>query len=514
MIIKSLNNTTFLKIVLLLILILKLTISINTGLFEDEAIYWNWSQSPDPSYSLTTLAAINFFTQIFGSSAEFIVRLPALTVNFLLIFFFYRIGNLYKIPERKILLSLILFFSVPFVTIYTSFISPDSLLLLFAVAVTYFTLKIIKFNKLQDWIFCGVSFGLLILSKYLGLIYLTIAVIYFFSNRKFFGEKFFTNFSAFMISLLIVISPLLIWNLIYEPVWLKYYLLTDADKINTALFERLSVFFLSQISILLPFIFLLIIFLAVKIFKQKNKSREIKFLLYAFSAMLVIFILSSFTGKIKGNWSFIMYIPLLISVMFFQYNNFKKILITMCFIFNLFLLVLLNLNSSQIINIADNSFGRYINNSYKYYWPDHVKSECNDRNWEERIIKMKFWRNTISEIENEIKTSDVKFDFIASNNYNLSPLLNFYLIDSSEVYVIGDLRFKYINSAEVNNQLTGKDAVIISYGDPEIEYLKTKFENINIVKNIKTKLSDNISQEFKIIHCKNFNPYLALENNK
>ena len=135
-----------LKILLGIILALKFTISFNTGLFEDEAIYWNWSQNPDPSYSFTTLIGIKIFTMMPGLLNEFTVRMAALLTNFVIILFFYKTGKMLGFSKKKILISMILLFSIPFVTIYTSFISPDSMLLMFSVISIYFTLRVLKFG--------------------------------------------------------------------------------------------------------------------------------------------------------------------------------------------------------------------------------------------------------------------------------------------------------------------------------------------------------------------------------
>ncbi|MFZ1322054.1 MAG: glycosyltransferase family 39 protein [Ignavibacteria bacterium] len=503
-----------LKILLGIILALKFTISFNTGLFEDEAIYWNWSQNPDPSYSFTTLIGIKIFTMMPGLLNEFTVRMAALLTNFVIILFFYKTGKMLGFSKKKILISMILLFSIPFVTIYTSFISPDSMLLMFSVISIYFTLRVLKFGSLKDWILCGITFGLLILSKYTGAVFVPAFAVFLFLKRNEINSITYEKITAVVISLLVIISPLIIWNIIYEPVWINYYVNTGADAVSSGLGENLWKFILSQIAILLPISFLFIIYITVKQFGKKDKSVEEKYLLFSGIFIFSVFAVLAMAGKLKGNWAFTAYIPLVISFLFVNFTKFKKsskfiiTIFTLMIGMNLFLLILLNLNSDSIKNIADNKFGNYINDTFHDYWPGHKDLTGNDKNWEDRILKMKHWQKNITEISSEINSNDLEYDFIASDNFNLSPLLKFYM-KKENVYLVGDMRFRYLNSAEVFENLSGKDAVIVTYKGSDIKYLYNKFEEVKEVKDIKFSISKDLIQEFRILQCRNFKPELV-----
>lgn len=500
-----------LKILLGIIVALKFSISFNTGLFEDEAIYWNWSLNPDPSYSFTTLTGIKIFTMMPGLLNEFTVRMAALLTNFVIIFFFYKTGMLLGVSDKKILISMVLLFSIPFVTIYTSFISPDSMLLMFSVISIYFALRVIKSGSMTDWILCGITFGFLILSKYTGAVFVPAFAVFLFLKRNEISGITFSKIIAAVTSHLIIISPLIIWNIINEPVWLNYYVNTGADAVSSGIGENLWKFILSQAAILLPVFFLFIIYITLKQISKKDKSVEEKYLLFTGIFIFSVFAVLAMTGKLKGNWAFTAYIPLAISFLFINFTNFKKrnkfitAVFTLMIIMNLFLLILLNLNSDSIKNIADNRFGNYINDTFHDYWPGHNDLAGNDKNWEDRILKMKQWQKNISEISNEINLIDLEYDFIASDNFNLSPLLKFYM-KKDNVYLIGDLRFKYINSAEVFENLSGKDAVIVTYKDSDVNYIYNRFEDVKEVKDIKFSISKDLIQEFRILQCRNFKP--------
>ncbi|MBK9331385.1 MAG: glycosyltransferase family 39 protein [Ignavibacteria bacterium] len=501
----KITDTAALKTLIGIIFILKFTVSFNTALFEDEAIYWNWSLSPDPSYSFTTLIAIKIFTLIPGYLNEYTVRLPALLTNFVILFFFIKTGRLLGFAENRILFAALFLFSIPFVTIYTSFISPDTMLLMFSVISVYFSVRVIKNGTYSDWIFCGVSSGLMILSKYTGAVFVSAIAIYILFKRNDLKEFSPGKLFAFLTAILLVITPLLLWNILYEPVWFNHYINSDADYSGNNFTGRILNFILSQAAILLPASFVMFVFIIISQILKHKRSTEENFLIFCGLFILISFAVLSLTGKSKGNWSFTAFIPLGYSFLFIRKNFFSGIVLAFMVGLNLLLLITLNLNSAQIKTLADNDFGKYINSTYSDYWHGHTALTTNDRSWEERILKMKNRRSNIHEIDKVILSVEPDYKFIASDNFNLSPLLKFYL-KKDNVYLLGDLRFKYINSAEVNKDLIGKDAIVITYGNSDIGYLQKNFEELKEIKIMRFVLSDESTEEFRIIHGKNYKP--------
>lgn len=492
----------FYILVIFLIILLKFFASLNTGLFEDEAIYWNWSQSVDASYSLTTVALIKLFTALFNSSSEIIVRLPALLSNLFIIFFIFKTGQLLNAGKEMIFITVITFLSIPFVTIYSAFISPDSFILTFSVISIYYLLKAVKQDNIQDWVLSGVFTGLMILSKYTASLFLiAVAVSLLLIYRKFPG-----NCLYFFITSVIVSLPLILWNFINEAVWFKHYILTDADKIDAVFLQKIISFLLSQVSILMPFGFILTVFLIVLLLKIKVVLPEIKLLKYLSLILFLISVLFSLSGKIKGNWFFISYIPLLLFLLTLNLKRFSKLLIVSTVVFNILLLAVINLPSEKIEALSSYKAAELINKSFSSYWPDHKKNINNDYSWSDRIIKMKNWKETVNKIESDIKESGAEYDFIACDDFNLCPLLEYYFKDKEDIYLIGDPRFKYINSAESFTELKGKDALIVSYNNSPHDLLINKFEYLNYLKDVKFKMTGKIDKDFKIIYGRNFLP--------
>ena len=484
------------------ILALKFFASYSTGLFEDEAIYWNWSQTVDASYSLTTIAFIRLFTSVFNSSEELIVRLPALLSNIFIILFIVKSGALLNARKDMIYITVITFLSIPFVTIYSSYISPDTFLLTFTLISLYYLLRSVKYGNISDFVLAGLFTGSMILSKYTAVLFLAASVI----SILTINNKLSKNVIVYLLTALTVSLPLIIWNLINEPVWFKYYLLTGADKVNTGLIETITTFGFSQASILMPFGLLLIMFLIIAIFKNRSSLSEVRFLKYLTILLMIIFVMFSLSGKIKGNWFFIIYLPVLLFLLTMTINRFSKSVITCVVVFNFGLLTVMNLPADKIESFSKTEAAHWIDNSYSYYWPDHKSNINNDNNWSERIIKMKKWKEVVNSIEANIIESDTKYDFIACDDFTLCPLLEYYFDEKREVYLVGDLRFKYINSAESFDDLKGKDAILVTYKNSGNEQLQNKFIQLTNINDVKYKVSDNLSKEFKIILGENFLP--------
>lgn len=489
------------------ILALKFIASYSTGLFEDEAIYWNWSQTVDASYSLTTIAFIRLFTSVFNSSEELIVRLPALLSNIFIILFIVKSGALLNARKDMIYITVITFLSIPFVTIYSSYISPDTFLLTFTLISLYYLLRSVKYGNISDFVLAGLFTGSMILSKYTAVLFLAASVISILTINK----KLSKNVIVYLLTALTVSLPLIIWNLINEPVWFKYYLLTGADKVNTGLIETITTFGFSQASILMPFGLLLIMFLIIAIFKNRSSLSEVRFLKYLTILLMIIFVMFSLSGKIKGNWFFIIYLPVLLFLLTMTINRFSKSLITCVVVFNFGLLTVMNLPADKIEAFSKTKAAHWIDNSYTYYWPDHKSNINNDNNWSERIIKMKKWKEVVNSIEANINEYDTQYDFIACDDFTLCPLLEYYFDEKREVYLVGDLRFKYINSAESFDDLKGKDAILVTYKNSGNEQLQNKFIQLTNINDVKYKVSDNLSKEFKIILGESFLPEYTLK---
>lgn len=488
--------------------LLKIYSASTLDLFEDEALYWMWSLNPDPSYSFITLISIKLSTLLFSYDHEAIIRFPALLSNLLIIILLIKISKELGFGKTQTIYLILIFLSVPFVTIYTTFISPDTFLLVFTVASYYSWLKLIGNNTTKNYFYLGLSLGLAVLSKYQGVIIFAVLVLIsiLFCSKKSYSIG---NLLILIGIFLLTISPLIIWNILHEPVWLNYYLHTDADKISGNFLSMFHTLFLSQTSILMPFIFLFLMWITYLLFTNSFKDIRFSSLKLAYFCTGTFLFLCSISGKIKGNWFFVIYIPLLFLAPYFYKNKISKILFTLAFLFNVFILISINMSAGYLSLMSKNPIINYLNSGYTDYWPGSLSEKNVDRNWLERINKMKFWKANVEKIEEEINKSGLSYDYIVSDDFNLAPLLRYYFENKPEVFIINDLRFRYINSIEFRPDLKNKNFIIVSYNDDwkknisgKFAFLKenssidlfindTKFNSVTILRADKYKMESN-----------------------
>jgi len=485
------------------LIFLKIYSALTLNLFEDEALYWMWSLNPDPSYSYITLIAIKLSSLIFSSDTEAVVRFPALFSNVILIFLLIKISKELGYGNSETLYLILIFFSVPFVTIYTSFISPDTFLLVFTTAVYYFWLKLITSNNLLYYFYSGLSMGLAVMSKYQGAILFLVFILILIINRK----KNHYNIRGLIIlsvTFALTISPVIIWNFTHEPVWLEYYLFTNADKTSGGIFELIPAFFLSQLSVLLPLIFVLFIYAVFLLIKKSSADSRFGLLKLSCFITFAFLFISSLSGKIKGNWFFVIYIPLILMIPYFYNNKILKTLAVMAALFNLFILTCIQLPVNNLKLISGNSVISFLNSGFTDYWPGSLLEDNSDRNWTERISKMNSWKSNIGRIENEIKKSNVNYDFIASDDFNLAPLIQYYSESREKIYLLNDKRFRYINSAEFNPDLKNKNFIVISYNDDWKKNVSPLFDSVNIITSLNLYYGDTKFNSVTLLSANNF----------
>ncbi|MDQ3194428.1 MAG: hypothetical protein M3P82_05445, partial [Bacteroidota bacterium] len=127
-----------------------------------------------------------------------------------------------------------------------------------------------------------------------------------------------------------------------------------------------------------------------------------------------------------------------------------------------------------------------------------------DRSWTERIIKMKSWKTNIKKIENETKKLNMPYEYIASDDCNLAPLLQYYFEGKSKIYLINDPRFRYINSLEYNPNMQNKNLIIVSYNDDWKNSLNEKFTSLKVVGATDLLINDTKFSSVTILWAEGF----------
>ncbi|MCY7363078.1 MAG: hypothetical protein LH629_13590, partial [Ignavibacteria bacterium] len=154
--------------------------------------------------------------------------------------------------------------------------------------------------------------------------------------------------------------------------------------------------------------------------------------------------------------------------------------------------------------ISGNSVISFLNSGFIDYWPGSLLEDNSDRNWTERISKMNSWKSNIGRIENEIKKSNVNYDFIASDDFNLAPLIQYYSESREKIYLLNDKRFRYINSAEFNPHLKNKNFIVISYNDDWKKNVSPLFDSVNIITSLNLYYGDTKFNSVTLLSANNF----------
>lgn len=201
------------------------------GILEfDSFYYWDWSRHLALSYydgAPMIAYFIRLSTLMFGNTL-FAISFVGIITTALTAFIIYKTGRLFLNKEASYTAMLLWLFS-PLVTqdiLYQT--TYDTPLTLFWALTIYYLCHYIKDNKIKYLYFCGASIGLMMLSKYSGIV-LVLAILIFLitsSYRKLF--KSYHLYAAGLLSL-VIFSPVIIWN--YQHEWQSFiYQLTTHDR--------------------------------------------------------------------------------------------------------------------------------------------------------------------------------------------------------------------------------------------------------------------------------------------
>jgi undecaprenyl-diphosphatase len=318
-------------------------------LSPDEAHYWEWSRRLDLSYySKGPMIAYLIYvgTSIFGDTV-FGIRIMAVIFSALSSIYMFKLVN-HMYPQQTesngqivalssaLLLQVIPLFA-PFGVIFTI----DSPFVFFWILSLYIFWKAINRNALsvignglkQDthrassithyghWFLLGISIGLGLLTKYtMAFFYVCVFLFLLFSEKRYL-LKTVKPYLALVISL-VVFSPVIIWN--FQHDWLTIRHTAGQAHVLEGLtisFKSFVEFFGSQIGIITPIIFAMMLYALFKTWaidrRQKTEEKNLatdhrllatKFLRYFSIPVIGFFLLKSIHGKVQPNWAMTGYI--------------------------------------------------------------------------------------------------------------------------------------------------------------------------------------------------------------
>ncbi|KTD10919.1 glycosyl transferase [Legionella gratiana] len=227
----------------------------------DTYYYWDWSRHLALSYydgSPMIAYFIKCATLLFGDNL-FALNFVGIIVTVICCGVIYKTARFFLPYEASWIAALSWLFS-PLVTMdilkQTTYDTP---LTLFWALTLYYTVKWIQTNQIKELYFIGISAGLMMLSKYTGIVLILSLLIFlmFSTYRSIFKTK---HFYFATILAIIIFSPVILWN--YQNHWQSFIYQLTTHRLNhavTPFYNAIQTFFTSflpalNIMLLPPFL--------------------------------------------------------------------------------------------------------------------------------------------------------------------------------------------------------------------------------------------------------------------
>ncbi len=474
-------------------------------LSTDEAHYWEWARRLDLSYyskgpMIAWLIAAS--TWVMGNSVLAVRFLAPLFLTLSSILVYSLTLDLFpgdKNAQTKACTAGLLLHLTPLFSAYGVVMTIDSPFVFFWTLSLYLFWKAIKASgisanrtQLQTWVLLGISVGLGLLTKYtMAFFYLCTLLFFIFSkeDRIWFRKK--GPYLALIVSLL-VFSPVLIWNSGHDWVTFRH----TAGQAHIAERFRISFknffeFIGSQIGVISPLVFFMMIYGAIKNSLSVDRSRVTRhasrFLFWFWFPVLAFFLLKSLQGKVQANWAMFGYITAFIASsdhLFSKEKQDKGMKILMACALAVLLLFAVITHYPSIINLP-------------------VKQDPTSRlqGWEELGKKTDTAHADMRQVSKEI--------FIFSDKYQVSSELAFYMKEHPVTFNINlGRRMNQYDLWEGLEGLLGFDALFVRMGNkPFPEELKGSFDSFTKELFTVHRKDGKVLREYSIFKCYNFSGF-------
>jgi undecaprenyl-diphosphatase len=400
-------------------------------LSPDEAHYWEWSRRLDLSYySKGPMIAYLIYigTHLFGNTV-FGVRVLAIIFSALSSIYIFKLVNLMygndsleqsiTTPQRSVwqrsaaLQAAFAFQAVPLFAAFGVLFTIDSPFTFFWIVSLFIFYKATAEGaerQWMSWIFLGFAVGFGLLTKYTMAFFPMCGLLLLLLSDKRSLLRTPMPYIAFMISI-IVFSPVIIWNAQHNWLTIRH----TAGQAHVADGFTLSIksffeFFGSQVGIITPLFFCLIIYALFKLFIS-DRSYQSKFLFYFSIPVMGFFLLKALQGKVQPNWAMFGYITGIVAAVRFSINDrskIRRVFFSTCIGLALFVTAV-----SHYPSIAR--------------LPQNLDPSARLRGWKELGIEV----SKISE-----QTSDPSDYLIFSDSYQMASELAFYVQGNPETFSI------------------------------------------------------------------------------
>jgi hypothetical protein len=190
--------------------------------------------------------------------------------------------------------------TLPVFNIYGFIATPDAPLILFSAIFLFVYKRFLKEESWQNTLFLGLSFAVLMYSKYHGGLLIILIIL---SNPGLL--KSFRFYAAAFLALLLFF-PHLFWQYSNDFPSVKYHLVERVSAFNP---RHIPDYLASQFFFHNPFLIVVLIWIMIKV---RSRSLFDRALYYLFVGFLVFFFISSFRYRVEPQWTALVSIPLII----------------------------------------------------------------------------------------------------------------------------------------------------------------------------------------------------------
>ena len=456
--------------------IFRLLVAPHLGLGADEAHYliyalnldWSYFDHP-PIVGWTQY----IFTSIFGID-EFGSRVSAITIGFFTSLFIYMLIYQIESDSKAAFISILALHAMFIFNALFLMLMPDTLLFLLIVPIIFSVIRVEEKNSVKEWIILALLVGLAGLSKYTAVLFIPPILLYFLIKKRY--DLLFTpKMLLAIVTGLIVVSPVLYWNMQNEWISFTYQSnhVVGSQNINL---KGFGASIAAQIVAYNPLLFGVAFFGLWRAFRSKNNI-----LLLSALFGLVLFLFFTYSALYKTalpHWSalfYLLFVPIGASYLY-RYSKAWSRYLKVAISFGILLSSLIYIEvATKIVPLPDeNSL------QVDIYGFEKIMKEANKqiKNPKEEVIGVTLWTLASRAI-------------VYNAKYN------------SEVYLL-DNRFDQFDIWERESPL-GKDVVVIdiNFAHKDIEqYMKC--DRVKELKAFNILGDDSKPKTIKLLKCSNF----------
>ena len=268
----------------------------------DTYYYWEWSRHLALSYydgSPLIAYFIKISTMLFGDTL-FALSFVGIAVTALTSIIVYRTARLTSLNQEASYVTMLLWLFSPLVTLdLLNQTTYDTPLTLFWALTIYWAIKYIKYNKTIDLYWMGASIGLMLLSKYSGVVLLLSFAIFLITTKY---RHLFKSIHFYWALLLatVIFSPVIVWN--YQHHWVSFLYQLNTHQLVRQTYPLWSAF-TSFFTIFVPSINFLLVAPVVYALKTNPKKSLPLYLCFVVCAtFLCFYVFVAGKATIRGFW--------------------------------------------------------------------------------------------------------------------------------------------------------------------------------------------------------------------